>query len=79
MWRSDGSACSAGRHKPETLKSKEIKSSRESCLALFDVLALGIGTGLATEVDGDAHEQSAFVDEEAGDVHGDQQQKEDHN
>lgn len=61
------------------IELKEAKKfSRESCLALFDVLALGGGVGLATEFDGDAHEQAAFVEEVAGDIHADKQQNENH-
>lgn len=59
-------------------EAKEIKCSRESCLALFNVLALGGGARLAAEVDSNAHEQAAFVEEVAGDVHADQQQEENH-
>lgn len=52
--------------------------SREGGLALLDVLALGSRSGLPTEVDGDAHEEAALVEEVAGDVHAHQQQEEDH-
>lgn len=64
------------RHKTEG--NKEMKCSRESCFALFDVLALGAGVRFATEFDGDAHEQATFVKEVAGDVHADEQQEENH-
>ena len=50
---------------------------RECCLALLNVLALGARPGLPTEVNSDAHEESALVEEVAGDVHAHQQQEED--
>lgn len=51
---------------------------RKSCLALLHVLALGTRPGLPTEVHGDAHEESALVEEVAGDVDAHQQQEEHH-
>lgn len=51
--------------------------SRERCLALLDVLALGARPGLPAEVDGDAHEEPALVEEVACDVDAHQQQEED--
>lgn len=50
---------------------------RERCLSLLDVLALGARAGFPANVDGDAHEEAALVEEIAGDVHGNQQQQED--
>lgn len=50
---------------------------RESRLALLDVLALGARAGLPAEVHRDAHEESALVEEVAGDVDADQQQEKD--
>lgn len=52
--------------------------SRERCFALLHVLALGARAGLPAEVDGDAHEEAALVEEVAGDVDAQQQQEEDH-
>lgn len=52
---------------------------REGCLALLHVLALSPGPGLPTEVHSDAHEESALVEEVAGDVHAHQQQEKDNN
>lgn len=52
---------------------------REGCLALLHVLALSPGPGLPTEVHSDAHEESALVEEVAGDVHANQQQEKDNN
>lgn len=50
---------------------------RELRLALLHVLGLGAGSCLPAEVHGDAHEEAAFVEEVAGDVHAHQQQEED--
>lgn len=52
---------------------------RECCLALLNVLALGTRASLPTEVDSDAHEESALVEEVAGDVNAHQQQEKDNN
>lgn len=52
--------------------------SREGRLALLHVLALGPRAGFAAQVDGDAHQQPALVQEVAGDIHGHQQRHEDH-
>lgn len=55
------------------------KYSRERCLALLNILALGSRAGLSTEVDGDAHEEPTLIQEVAGDVDADQQQQKDNN
>lgn len=52
--------------------------SREGGLALLHVFRLGAGSGLPTQVHGDAHEEPALVQEVAGDVDAHQQQEEDH-
>src|SRR4029434_11264432 len=61
-----------------THTQSRVCSSHEGGLALLDVLALAAGARLAAEVDGDAHEQTAAVQEVAGDIHGNQQQHEHH-
>lgn len=53
--------------------------SRESSLALLHVFALGSGPSFAAQVNSDAHEQAALVQEVAGDVHDHQEQDEDDN
>lgn len=55
------------------------RDSRERRLALLEVLALGSGSGLAAEVDGNAHDEAALVEEVAGDVDAHQQKHKDHN
>lgn len=52
---------------------------RECCLALLNVLALGTRAGLPTEVNSNAHEESALVKEVTGNVHTHQQQEKDNN
>lgn len=51
--------------------------SREGGFALLHVLALGSGPRLPAQVDSDAHEQTALVQEVAGDVDHHQEQDED--
>lgn len=57
---------------------KDGAALRERRLALLHVLGLGAGSGLPAEVDGDAHEEAALVEEVAGDVDAHQQQEEHH-
>lgn len=52
---------------------------RECCLALLHVLTLSTRSGLPTEVNSNAHEESTLVEEVAGDVHAHQQQEKDNN
>lgn len=52
---------------------------RECCLALLHVLGLGTWSGLPAEINGDAHQESALVEEVAGDIHAHQQQEKDDN
>lgn len=59
-------------------EGKEKTCSRESGFSLLDILALGRGPRLATEVDSDAHEEAALVEEVACDIHTEEEQDEDH-
>ncbi|KAL0162706.1 hypothetical protein M9458_042102, partial [Cirrhinus mrigala] len=52
--------------------------SRVSGFSLLDILPFGRGPRLATEVDGNAHEKPALVEEVACDVHAKEEQDEDH-
>lgn len=58
---------------------KDEVHSRECCLALLHVLTLSTRSGLPTEVNSDAHEESTLVEEVAGDIHAHQQQEKDNN
>lgn len=58
--------------------AKDGSALRERRLALLHVLGFGAGSGLPAEVDGDAHEEAALVEEVAGDVDAHQQQEEHH-
>lgn len=59
-------------------EGKEKTGSRESGFSLLDILALGRGPRLAAEVDSDAHEEAALVEEVACDIHTEEEQDEDH-
>lgn len=61
-----------------TWEGKEKTGSRESGFSLLDILALGRGPRLAAEVDSDAHEEPALVEEVACDIHTEEEQDEDH-
>lgn len=63
----------------ETVFPEKSGVLRECCLALLHVLGLGTWAGLPAEIDGDAHQQSALVEEVAGDIHAHQKQEKDDN
>lgn len=60
-------------------QDKKKRGSREGSFSLLDIFALGRGTGLPTEVNGDAHEKAALVEKVARDVHTEEKQDEDYN
>lgn len=60
-------------------QSKDDACLRECRLALLDVLALCAWASFPTEVNSNAHEEPALVEEIAGDIHANQQQEKDNN